>query len=192
MNENPIKQLKSWLEHAKKKVDGNWNAMCVSTVESSGASDSRMVLFKQFNGDKLVFFTNYGSKKGSDIFSNGKVSLVFFWDTLGRQVRIQGSAQKTTREISEKYYDSRPIGSRVSAILSQQSKEIESYDQLRSTFEEMKKEYNSKPPVCPDHWGGIEIDVHKIEFWQEHESRLHERSVFKLYEGEWSKKFLSP
>ena len=194
MENSPILKLKDWLSEAEAKVDGNWNAMCISSVDKEGSSDSRMVLFKQFNKDKIVFFTNYQSKKGSDILSNGKVSAVFFWDKLGRQVRIQGDAKKTTREISETYYNSRALGSRVSAILSQQSQESDSYDVLRKKFEDLKKEYVDKKPVCPDHWGGIEIDINKIEFWQEHESRLHEREVFTKVEssGSWNKKFLSP
>ena len=119
------------------------------------------------------------------------MSAVFFWDKLGRQIRIQGSASKTTREISEAYYNSRPVGSRVSAILSQQSQEISSYEELRHKFEELKKEYKEKEPVCPDHWGGIEIEIKKIEFWQEHESRLHEREVFYRDESNssWNKSF---
>ena len=166
--------------------------MCISSVDEFGGSDSRMVLFKEFNQEKIVFFTNYQSKKGIDILNNGKISAVFFWDKLGRQLRIQGNAQKTSREISEKYYNSRPLGSRVSAILSQQSQEINSYEELREEFENLKKEYKSKEPVCPQNWGGIEIEITKLEFWQEHESRLHEREVFYKVEGEWGRKFLSP
>ena len=192
MSTSPIIKLKQWLEEAKNKVEGNWNAMCISTVDQENRSDSRMVLFKQFNGDKIVFFTNYKSKKGSDIFSNENVSLVFFWDQLGRQVRVQGRASKTSREISEKYYNSRPLGSRVSAILSQQSQEINSYEELRLSFENLKNDYAEKKPICPDHWGGVEIDIRKVEFWQEHESRLHEREVFNLLGTKWSKKLLSP
>lgn len=194
MNNSPIVKLKKWLSEAEEKIDGNWNAMCISSVDKDGASDSRMVLFKQFNNDKIVFFTNYQSKKGTDILKNGKVSTVFFWDQLGRQVRIQGNAKKTTREISETYYNSRALGSRVSAILSQQSQEIESYEVLTNKFEKLKEEYREKVPVCPEHWGGIEIEIKKIEFWQEHESRLHEREVFFLSNDNksWSKKFLSP
>ncbi len=192
MSTGPIKRLKTWLDEAKDKVEGNWNAMCVSTVDKNHQSDSRMVLLKQFNGDKVVFFTNYQSKKGEDILTNEKVSIVFFWDSLGRQIRIQGRASKTSREISEAYYNSRPVGSRISAILSQQSQEISSYDDLRAKFEEMKKEYSVKDPICPEHWGGIEVDIHKIEFWQEHESRLHERNVYSKVDGEWKLKYLSP
>ena len=192
MSLEPIKRLKTWLDEAKEKVEGNWNAMCVSTVGKNHQSDSRMVLFKQFNGEKVVFFTNYQSKKGGDILTNEKVSIVFFWDSLGRQIRIQGKASKTSREISEAYYNSRPVGSRISAILSQQSQEISSYEDLRTKFEEMKKEYTEKDPVCPEHWGGIEVDIHKIEFWQEHESRLHERSVYSNIDGVWTLKYLSP
>jgi len=192
MSENPINNLKQWLSEAENKVGGNWNAMCVSTIAGSNESDSRMVLMKQFHGDNIVFFTNYGSKKGSDLSSNENVSVVFFWDSLGRQVRIQGKARKTSREISEAYYNSRPLGSRVSAILSKQSQEISSYEELRNNFELLKKEYSDVEPICPDHWGGVEIEILKIEFWQEHESRLHERRVFTKTQTGWNLKFLSP
>ena len=192
MSTGPIKRLKTWLDEAKDKVEGNWNAMCVSTVGKNNQSDSRMVLLKQFNGDKIVFFTNYQSKKGEDILANEKISVVFFWDSLGRQIRIQGKASKTSREISEAYYNSRPLGSRVSAILSKQSQEISSYEELRNNFELLKKEYSDVEPICPDHWGGVEIEILKIEFWQEHESRLHERRVFTKTQTGWNLKFLSP
>jgi pyridoxamine 5'-phosphate oxidase len=192
MSETPIKRLKNWLDEAKSKVEGNWNAMCVSTVDAVKGSDSRIVLLKQLDEDKIVFFTNYQSKKGEDITSNNMVSIVFFWDTLGRQIRIKGRASKTSREVSESYYNSRALGSRVSAILSQQSKEIESYESLREEFEKLKKNYANKSPSCPAHWGGIEVEIFKIEFWQEHESRLHERCVFTKNKDVWSKKYLSP
>ena len=192
MATSPIHQLKEWLKDAEEQVSGNWNAMCVSTVGQSNSSDSRMVLFKQFVEEDLAFFTNYQSKKGEDIFANNKVSVVFFWDVIGRQIRIQGVAKKTSRSISEAYFNSRPFGSRVSAILSEQSREIKSYNDLFQHFEELKSEYSDKKPVCPDHWGGIQIEIQKIEFWQEHESRLHERTVFYKNGQSWSKKLLSP
>lgn len=192
MSEMPINILKRWLDEARDQVKGNWNAMCVSTIGENETSDSRMVLMKQFNGDNIVFFTNYDSKKGHDLLINQNVSVVFFWDALGRQIRIQGKASKTSREISEAYYNSRPIGSRVSAILSHQSQEIKSYDDLREKFELLKKKYAEVAPVCPSHWGGIEIEIVRIEFWQEHESRLHERRVFSKNKSGWDLKFLSP
>ena len=193
MTYSPIEKMKSWLNEAKENVEGNWNAMCISTIGKNGSPDSRMVLFKQFNGNKLVFFTNYQSKKGEDILANDKISIVFFWDSLGRQLRLQGIAKKTSREISENYFNSRPEGSRISAILSKQSREIKSYEDLKNQYDQMKKDYLSKSPECPDHWGGIEVDITKIEFWKEHDSRLHEREQFlRKEEGLWNKKFLSP
>ena len=194
MGENDPKfKIESWLKEAKEKVEGNWNAMCVSTVDSDNYPDSRMLLFKEFSKSKnIIFFTNYFSKKGKDLEQNDAVSVVFYWDTLERQLRIRGRAKSTSREISSSYFDSRPIGAKISAIISDQSQEISSYEELRAEFDKLSGELKEEDISCPEHWGGFEIEPFRIEFWQGDRSRLHQREVYDLDGDNWKTTLLSP
>jgi len=189
---NPIVLLKSWLDHAKKEVSGNWNSMCLSTITQNGFPDSRQLLYKQFNGEKIVFFTNYRSKKARDLECCSNVSIVFFWDSLGRQIRLQGHAQKTTREISEVYFNSRPFDSNIGAILSQQSEEIESYEKFEEKYKSLKEDLAEQELICPEFWGGYEVEITRVEFWESNENRLHKRRTFERVDESWDFKFLSP
>ncbi|MAW08121.1 MAG: pyridoxamine 5'-phosphate oxidase [Halobacteriovoraceae bacterium] len=190
---NPKIKVKEWLDRAQKEVSGNWNAMCLSTVDKDNYPDSRMVLFKQFsNEDNIIFFTNYTSKKGKDIENNEAVSAVFFWDSLDLQLRVRGTVKLTSREVSKKYFNSRPFESRVAAILSDQSNVINSYDELHDQYEKLNSELAEKDLSCPEHWGGVEIIPFRIEFWHGHKNRLHRREVYELLNGEWEECLLSP
>tara|TARA_B100000927_G_C16440466_1_gene459524 strand:+ start:415 stop:999 length:585 start_codon:yes stop_codon:yes gene_type:complete len=190
---NPKLKVKDWLENAKNSVEGNWNAMCISTVDENNTPDSRMVLFKQYSSDdNLIFFTNYNSKKGQDIVSNESVCATFFWDKLDLQLRIKGVVKITSRDISEKYFNSRPFASRVAAIVSNQSNRIENYDSLHEQYERLQKELSEDELSCPLHWGGVEIVPSRIEFWEGHKNRLHKREVYELHDNVWSKHLISP
>ena len=190
---NPKEKVKQWLENAKNKVGGNWNAMCVSTVDENNTPDSRMVLFKQYSeDDNLIFFTNYNSKKGQDIRSNDSVCATFFWDKLDLQLRIKGSVKITSRETSEKYFNSRPFASRVAAIVSNQSNKIDDYDSLFEQYSRLQDELSEDELSCPLHWGGVEIVPTRIEFWEGHKNRLHRREVFEFDGDVWGRSLLSP
>jgi pyridoxamine 5'-phosphate oxidase len=191
--DNPKLKIESWLLEAEKKVEGNWNAMCLSTVDADNYPDSRMVLFKQFSEDKnIIFFTNYFSKKGKDIEQNDAVSVVFFWDSLDRQLRIRGKVKSTSREISSDYFNSRPLASRIAALISDQSQELNSYEELLEQYENLNKELKEEDISCPSHWGGFELEPFRIEFWQGHSNRLHQREVYERDGDDWKMSLLSP
>ena len=191
--DNPKLRVEAWLKDAEMKVKGNWNAMCISTVDSDNYPDARMVLFKQFSEDKnIIFFTNYFSKKGKDIDENDAVSVVFFWDSLDRQLRIRGRVKSTSRDISSKYFNSRPLASKIAALISDQSQEIKSYEDLHSEYERLNKELKDEDISCPEHWGGFEIEPFHIEFWEGHTNRLHKRETYDLDGEDWKVSLLSP
>lgn len=190
---DPKNKIKQWLERAKNEIDGNWNAMCVSTIDVNNTPDSRMVLFKEYSeDDNLIFFTNYNSKKGQDIRNNSAICATFFWDKFDTQLRIKGFVKITSREVSRKYFDSRPFASRVAAIVSNQSNKIDSYESLREKYERLQKELSESDISCPEHWGGVEIVPTRIEFWEGHKNRLHKREVFELHEDNWEVSLISP
>jgi len=190
---DPKEKVKQWLERAKSEIEGNWNAMCVSTVDANNTPDSRMVLFKEFSEDNnIIFFTNYNSKKGQDIRNNSGVCANFFWDKFDTQLRIKGYVKITSREVSNKYFNSRPFASRVAAIVSNQSDKIDSYESLHEKYERLQSELKDDEVSCPEHWGGVEIVPTRIEFWEGHKNRLHKREVFELHGENWEACLLSP
>ena len=189
----PVDKLHEWINHAKENVSGNWNAMCLSTLGNDQFPDSRIVLLKDIQEDKLFFYTNYESKKGEDIFTHQKVAINFYWDSLDRQLRLQGEVKKVPRENSIAYFKSRPLESQVSGIVSHQSRDIKSYDELKKRYDDLLESATDENLECPEHWGGFEFTPHRIEFWQAHPYRLHRREVFqKNKNGEWDTSLISP
>jgi pyridoxamine 5'-phosphate oxidase len=188
---NPIDLLKDWLKEVSMKASPDFNAMVLSTVGINNKPSSRVVLLKEIkeNG-QLVFFTNYESRKGNEISTNNWVSINFFWPVLERQVRIEGSVNKISREQSKTYFDSRPLESRVSAIISPQSKEIESLEVLLLEAKKMIK----KPEklAIPENWGGYAVSPDYFEFWQGGADRLHDRITYILNKNDWKKARLAP
>jgi pyridoxamine 5'-phosphate oxidase len=139
-----------------------------------------------------VFYTNYNSQKGQDLAENNRVSLLFFWPELERQVRIEGKVEKISREESEIYFHSRPFGSQIGAIASPQSEVIENRDMLKNKVEELELSYKDKVVPMPEHWGGYLVNPHKIEFWQGGASRLHDRLVYTATNLGWKIQRLAP
>lgn len=167
------------------------NAMTVSTVDDDRRPSARVVLLKDFDTDGFVFFTNYESKKGRDLTANPYTVLHFFWPQLDRQAAIYGKARKTTREESEKYFNSRPVDSRLGAWTSNQSRVIESREVLEMRFAELREKFGDNVPL-PEFWGGFRVVPDKFEFWQGRQNRLHDRIVYELSDGEWKISRLSP
>ena len=192
ISQEPLLEVKYFLEQARDKDLRDWNGMTVSTVDEDQRPSSRVVLLKKFTDDGLFFYTNYKSKKGQDISKNNNVSVNFWWRELQVQIRISGSISEASRSESEEYFNSRPKGSRISAIVSKQSEEIESFESFQKTVEEAINNLDEKDIKLPDHCGMYKIIPVEIEIWKEGEFRRHERTLFKLEGKKWIKSYLSP
>ena len=192
ISQEPLLEVKYFLEQARDKELRDWNGMTVSTVDENQRPSSRVVLLKKFTDDGLFFYTNYKSKKGQDISKNNNVSVNFWWRELQVQIRISGSISEASRSESEEYFNSRPKGSRISAIVSKQSEEIESFESFQKTVEKAINNLDEKDIKLPDHCGMYKIMPLQIEIWKEGEFRRHERTLFKLEGKKWVKSYLSP
>ncbi|KAN0065848.1 pyridoxamine-phosphate oxidase [Thecaphora frezii] len=223
---SPMEQFDRWFKYAVEKQVAEPEAMTLCTAAlptptSSGSNafprpSSRVVLLKQIDSQGFLFFTNYESRKGRELAANPFCSLTFFWQPLSRSVRVCGKAVKLTKEESKRYFDSRPIGSRIGAWASPQSSEIESRAQLEELVRSKEKELGvpgaarlteseswqgeDKDVPLPDHWGGYRIVPDEVEFWAGRPNRLHDRfrytrdidSKVTAYDDEWKIKRLAP
>jgi len=192
--EDPINLFQKWFYETEEF--GNLeevNAMTVATIGLDGFPKSRVVLLKKFNEEGFIFYTNYNSEKGKAIINNPNVCLSFFWQTMERQVIIKGIAEKTSDIVSDNYFNSRPDGSKLGAIVSSQSETIPSRDFLDNKLKELETEYEGKEIPRPNHWGGFLIRPIEVEFWQGRANRLHDRIRYKLEDNyNWKIDRLSP
>jgi len=189
---DPIAQFDRWFNDATLAGLPEANAMTLATVDTSGAPSARIVLLKGFDQRGFVFFTNYSSRKGRELLANPRAALCFFWESLERQVRIEGTVEKTTRQESEEYFHSRPIGSQIGAWVSQQSEAIESREALDRRAEELLAKFVNTGVPLPDFWGGFRVVPHTIEFWQGRPSRLHDRLQYVREGDRWKIRRLCP
>jgi pyridoxamine 5'-phosphate oxidase len=192
--EDPINLFKRWF-HEVEDFGGNEevNAMTVSTIGLDGFPRARVVLLKKFSEEGFIFYTNYNSEKGRALAENPKVCLSFFWHTMERQVIIKGIAQKTPENISDNYFDSRPDGSKLGAIASNQSEVVPSRDFLEKHLKELEKDFEGVAIPRPKHWGGFLVTPIEVEFWQGRANRLHDRIRYKYQEDfSWKMDRLSP
>lgn len=190
---DPIKQFDKWFSEALKSQQHEPTAMTLATATPDGRPSARIVLMKGFNNEGFSFYTNYLSRKGKEIAKNSLGALTFFWDTLERQVRIEGTIEKLSKEESEKYFHSRPKGSQVGAVASPQSQEIDSRAGLEKKWEQLDAQYANKEVPKPAHWGGYILKPRMIEFWQGRPSRLHDRILYKKIDNKnWKKVRLAP
>jgi len=191
--DNPVEQFKLWIEQAIKSESPEPNAMTLATVDSIGQPSARIVLLKEITKEGFIFYTNYSSKKAQDMEVNENVAVVFNWLELQRQVRIEGSITKISREHSEKYFHSRPRKSQIGAVVSAQSSTIASRQVLENKLEQLHQEFEGKEKIpMPDDWGGYLISPRTIEFWQGRRSRLHDRLQYTHTNGRWKIQRLSP
>lgn len=190
---DPIAQFSKWFGEAAAAEIRDVNAMALATVMADGTPDVRIVLLKGISARGFVFFTNYESAKGKQIAADPRVALNLFWVQLERQIRISGTAEKTTIAESEEYFHSRPPGSQLGAWASAQSEVIADRAILEAQLTEATQKFASTPVPLPSHWGGYRVVPQTIEFWQGRTNRLHDRFRYrKQSEGSWLIERLAP
>lgn len=190
---HPMDQFRVWFDEALQSESLEANAMALATADAEGRPAARIVLLKGFDESGFVFFTNYESRKGRELEQNARVSLLFFWAELERQVRIEGVAEKVSRDYSQEYFQSRPKDSQIGAWASPQSRVIESRDVLEEKVRELTESFKHEEALpLPDHWGGYLVRPYEIEFWQGRLSRLHDRIRYRHAEGAWMIERLAP
>ncbi len=190
--QNPFNQFEVWLETALNSDEPEPTAMIISTVDGNLQPHARVVLLKDFNADGLVFYSNYEGAKALEIKGNNQVSVVFFWQTLERQIRITGKVEKLSESVSEHYFKSRPLDSQLGAWASPQSQQIPSAGFLDERFKAFQQQFGEDVPK-PPHWGGYLIRPESFEFWQGRPNRLHDRLYYtKTEEGNWKIVRLAP
>lgn len=193
VGDDPIVLLNKWIEEAINSSNPQPTAMALSTVEKDGQPSSRIVLLKDLEDGKLIFYTNYNSRKASDIRNHVRVSALFFWPELERQVKICGVAAEHDQLDSEKYFHSRPRDSQAGAWASNQSAEIPDRNFLEEEYRKYKEKFSKTDKIPrPPHWGGYAITPTRIEFWQGREARLHDRIEFRKIKNGWSRVRLAP
>lgn len=190
--DDPFTLFDLWFEEATMSKSPEPNALALSTVDSEGRPTSRIVLLKEVRDGGFYFFTNYLSKKGRDMEANPNVALLFFWHELERQIRVNGTVQKISREETLAYYKTRPRQSRLGALSSRQSEVLEKREILEKVFEENDKAYSGDEIPCPEYWGGYKVTPVCFEFWQGRENRLHDRVEYIVDGENWVKRRLYP
>ncbi len=194
ISDNPMELFQKWFYEveASEGVDEP-NAMTVSTKGLDGYPKNRVVLLKKFTEEGFIFYSNYESEKGRAIANDPKICLSFFWPNMERQVIVKGKAEKLAENLSDGYFESRPEGSRLGAMVSHQSTVIPSREVLEEKLKQLEKEYQGKEIPRPDYWGGFLVRPLSIEFWQGRPNRLHDRIRFTLQENyDWKMERLAP
>ncbi|MBR8729463.1 Pyridoxine/pyridoxamine 5'-phosphate oxidase [Porphyromonas levii] len=195
MPANPIQKMEEWLQEAIDHKVIEPTAIVVTTSTPDGHPSSRTVLIKEINEGKIIFYSNYDSRKGRQIKANPHVSVTFLWHQLERQIHVEGICKHVAPEVSDAYFDKRPYKSRVGARISPQSQPIPSRAFIVTEFAKESLKYTGtfRKVPRPDNWGGFEVTPSRIEFWQGRESRLHDRFLYELQEdGSWSLDRLAP
>ena len=193
IGDNPIDFFVKWFKEAENSDQIiEPNAMTISTVDENSFPSSRVVLLKQIKERSLIFFTNYNSNKGKSLDKNENICASFYWPPLERQVIIKGNAKKISKVESEDYFDSRPFESQAAAIISNQSEDIDSYESLLEIYNSFIEQNKNTKLKKPNNWGGIEIFINQIEFWQGRKNRLHNRVLCNFQDDTWEYKLLSP
>ena len=194
VSHDPMVEFARWFAEAQDAQVPDPNAMTLATAAADGTPSARIVLLKAFDERGFVFFTDYRSRKGAELEANPRAALVFYWQELERQIRITGGVALTAREESERYFKSRPLGSRLGAWASHQSRVIPGRAVLESDLREIVERFGDGEVPLPAHWGGYRVVPDAIEFWQGRESRLHDRIRYVRETGGkgWRRERLSP
>jgi pyridoxamine 5'-phosphate oxidase len=192
VNTDPIRQFKSWMDEVLKNKIDEPNAMMLATTGENMQPSARIVLLRDFSEDGFVFYTNYSSLKGSQIAENPRVALSFFWKELERQVRVEGSIERLSEKLSNKYFLARPFESRLSAAISPQSEVIPDREYLENLREKLREQYPNQDLPKPKDWGGYLVKPKSIEFWQGRAGRLHDRILYRAKNNDWIIERLAP
>jgi pyridoxamine 5'-phosphate oxidase len=187
---NPFSQFDAWYKEAHDIGGFEANAMVLSTVSTVGFPSSRMVLLKEYSNAGFVFFSNYNSRKGMELASNKQVSILFFYEQLQRQIRIEGQVEKLSNQENDDYFYSRPLESQYGAMVSPQSRVIDNKEALEDAVKELIK--SNKKPQRPASWGGYIVKAINFEFWQGRPNRLHDRICYELNNKIWHKIQIAP
>lgn len=179
VTKDPVAQFEKWFRAAMSCDLAEPNIMTLATATSDGKPSARIVLLKGFDRNGFIFYTNYLSRKGKEIAKNPYASLVFYWHEIERQVRIEGTIEKLSKDESERYFHSRPKDSQIGAVASPQSQVISDRQELEKAWEDIEKKYSGKNIPKPSHWGGYIVRPQLIEFWQGGPGRLHDRILYK-------------
>jgi len=193
ISDNPMELFQKWFYEveASDGVDEP-NAMNVSTIGLDGFPKNRIVLLKKYTYEGFIFYTNYESEKGKAIAENPNVCISFFWPNLERQIIIKGKAEKIAKNLSDGYFESRPAGSRLGAIVSDQSSVISTREVLEEKLAKLEKEFEGKEIERPNWWGGYIVKPISLEFWQGRPNRLHDRIRYTLEDIDWKIERLAP
>jgi pyridoxamine 5'-phosphate oxidase len=189
---DPLRQFARWFADAGDAGIRMPEAAALATASSDGAPAARMVLVKEFGEEGFVFYSNYDSRKARELDANPRAALLFYWDPLGRQVRVEGSVHRAVSEASAAYVRSRPRGSQLSALASPQSEPIASREELERRVAELSARFGDSELPVPANWGGFVIVPERFEFWQQRHDRLHDRLRYRRATGGWLIERLAP
>jgi pyridoxamine 5'-phosphate oxidase len=192
LDDDPVRQFRSWFEEARIAGVREPEAAALATASADGAPSVRMVLVKSFDERGFVVFSDYASRKGRELTRNPRAALLFHWDPLGRQVRIEGQVERTSAEESAAYIRTRPRSSQVSALASPQSRTLESREELERRVADLEHRYAGGELPLPSHWGGFRLAPEALEFWQQRHDRLHDRLRFRRAGDRWLIERLAP
>jgi pyridoxamine 5'-phosphate oxidase len=191
LDPDPLRQFDAWYRDAHGVVRAP-EAMAIATATSDGAPSARMVLMKGFDQRGFVFFTGYESRKGRELGANPRAALLFYWDPLGRQVRIEGDVNRVARDESDEYFHSRPRGAQLAALASRQSEVLPERDDLDSRYAELEGELDGREVPLPEAWGGYRLAPDGNEFCKHRENRMHDRFRYRRAGESWTIERLSP
>jgi pyridoxamine 5'-phosphate oxidase len=189
---DPLEQFRRWYADAEAAEIRAPHAMALATSGADGAPSVRMVLLKGADEDGFVFFTGYGSRKGGELEANPRAALLFYWDPLGRQVRVEGTVAQVGAAESDAYFATRPRAAQLAAAASRQGRVLAAREELDARVAELEREHAGADVPRPDHWGGYRLRPETYEFWQHRENRLHDRLRFRRDDGGWLLERLSP
>jgi len=192
LDPDPLVQFRRWYDEAAAAGVRAPEAMALATSTSDGAPSLRMVLLKGADERGFAFYTGYVSRKASELDSNPRAALLFYWDPLGRQVRIEGTVERVAENESDAYFATRPRGAQLAATASKQSSVLANRDEIDSRVAELDHDYTARDVPRPEHWGGYRLVPDIYEFWQHREDRLHDRLRYRRADGSWAIERLSP